>query len=253
MYAEALCASNVGFEVFSVVVSGRGVLLLCFVFAVDRRRERERGGGDRERDRDRERDSRDWERERDRDRDRDRDRRRVARSRSRSPVNDRHRRSDSPVDRHGDRGHKTTDERRDGSRRERERSRDRGYGPEVDKTREKVDKKVVADKRDKGGESFNGLDSQRAAIVAQFVDGIASEQHKGGEGPLSSTPPVLEDNNDDDVMKKLGIPTTFNTTKGKYVADTNHSAVKLTTKRQPRQYMNRRGGFNRPLPAESNR
>jgi hypothetical protein len=71
----------------------------------------------------------------------------------------------------------------------------------------------VADKRDKGGESFNGLDSQRAAIVAQFVDGIASEQHKGGEGPLSSTPPVLEDNNDDDVMKKLGIPTTFNTTK----------------------------------------
>ncbi|CAM6033068.1 unnamed protein product [Sphagnum compactum] len=231
----------------------RSLRIFVLNLLLDRRRERERGGGDRERDRDRERDSRDWERERDRDRDRDRDRRRVARSRSRSPVNDRHRRSDSPVDRHGDRGHKTTDERRDGSRRERERSRDRGYGPEGDKAREKGDKKMVADKRDKGGESFNGLDSQRAAIVAQFVDGIASEQHKGGEGPLSSTPPVLEDNNDDDVMKKLGIPTTFNTTKGKYVPDTNHSAVKLTTKRQPRQYMNRRGGFNRPLPAESNR
>lgn len=28
---------------------------------------------------------------------------------------------------------------------------------------------------------------------------------------------------------------------GKYIPDANHSAVKLTTKRTPRQYMNRRG------------
>lgn len=30
---------------------------------------------------------------------------------------------------------------------------------------------------------------------------------------------------------------------GKYVGDANHSAVKLTTKRTPRQYMNRRGNL----------
>jgi hypothetical protein len=29
--------------------------------------------------------------------------------------------------------------------------------------------------------------------------------------------------------------------------------VRVVTKRQPRQYMNRRGGFNRPLPPERNR
>lgn len=98
------------------------------------------------------------------------------------------------------------------------------------------------DKRD----SSHGLDGQRAAIVAEFVDGIASET----QGNFSAAPAVDEDEN---LMKKLGIPTGFTTTKGKYVVDANHSAVKLTTKRTPRQYMNRRGGFNRPLPAESNR
>ncbi len=39
---------------------------------------------------------------------------------------------------------------------------------------------------------------------------------------------------------------------GKHVEDTgaNLGAVKTKTTRHARQYMNRRGGFNRPLPAE---
>lgn len=82
--------------------------------------------------------------------------------------------------------------------------------------------------------------------MAEFVDGIASETKTD-----YAAPPAMDD--DENMMKKLGIPTGFTSTKGKYIPDANHSAVKLTTKRTPRQYMNRRGGFNRPLPAESNR
>ncbi len=39
---------------------------------------------------------------------------------------------------------------------------------------------------------------------------------------------------------------------GKQVKDptANISGMKLKSTRQARQYMNRRGGFNRPLPAE---
>eukprot|EP00850_Spirogloea_muscicola_P020838 SM000228S07378 [mRNA] locus=s228:146349:147253:+ [translate_table: standard] len=75
--------------------------------------------------------------------------------------------------------------------------------------------------------------------------------------PLPPPPPPAPDADEEGelekMMAKFGMPVGFNTTKGKPVADGNHSAVKLTTKRQPRQYMNRRGGFNRPLPAEVNR
>lgn len=67
----------------------------------------------------------------------------------------------------------------------------------------------------------------------------------GGEG---------EANEDElEMMKMLGIPTGFDSTKGKPVPGADVSGVRAVTKRQPRQYMNRRGGFNRPLPAERNR
>lgn len=56
-----------------------------------------------------------------------------------------------------------------------------------------------------------------------------------------------------EMMKMLGIPTGFDSTKGKAVPGADVSGVRAVTKRQPRQYMNRRGGFNRPLPAERNR
>jgi U4/U6.U5 small nuclear ribonucleoproteins len=50
----------------------------------------------------------------------------------------------------------------------------------------------------------------------------------------------------------FGIPFGFETSKGKHVDDegSNLSLIKVPTTRQARQYMNRRGGFNRPLPAE---
>ena len=61
------------------------------------------------------------------------------------------------------------------------------------------------------------------------------------------------DVNEIEMMKMLGIPTGFDSTKGKHVEGADVSGIRAVTKRQPRQYMNRRGGFNRPLPAERNR
>ena len=64
-----------------------------------------------------------------------------------------------------------------------------------------------------------------------------------------------EENGEEDeeamMMRMMGFGG-FNSTQGKHVEDefANASAVQKKTKRQARQYMNRKGGFNRPLPAE---
>ena len=54
------------------------------------------------------------------------------------------------------------------------------------------------------------------------------------------------------MMLAMGIPFSFDTTQGKDVEDPNAKAsgIKTSSKRTARQFMNRRGGFNRPLPAE---
>lgn len=52
-------------------------------------------------------------------------------------------------------------------------------------------------------------------------------------------------------MKAIGVPIGFQSTKGKFVPDARcHAhAARIKSQRQYRQYMNRRGGFNRPLDA----
>lgn len=98
--------------------------------------------------------------------------------------------------------------------------------------------------------------------MSEFVDGIAREQQKkgsttaeggGGEEGGGGVGYGEMDADEIEMMKKLGIPVGFDSTKGKHVAGSDVSGVRAVTKRQPRQYMNRRGGFNRPLPAERNR
>ncbi|XP_071500983.1 uncharacterized protein [Diadema antillarum] len=59
----------------------------------------------------------------------------------------------------------------------------------------------------------------------------------------------LEDMTEDEIemMKVMGFAS-FDTTKGKHVAGSNNAfAANIQMKRKYRQYMNRRGGFNRPL------
>eukprot|EP00397_Hematodinium_sp_SG-2012_P055305 GEMP01067402.1.p1 GENE.GEMP01067402.1~~GEMP01067402.1.p1 ORF type:complete len:137 (+),score=39.63 GEMP01067402.1:59-469(+) len=52
---------------------------------------------------------------------------------------------------------------------------------------------------------------------------------------------------DEVLMSKIMGFASFDTSKGKDHSDTSLDGVKKTTRRQYRQYMNRRGGFNRPL------
>jgi U4/U6.U5 tri-snRNP-associated protein 3 len=51
------------------------------------------------------------------------------------------------------------------------------------------------------------------------------------------------------MMAMMGFPTGFDSTKGKKVEgnDVGTSGARVAAKRNYRQYMNRRGGFNRPL------
>ena len=58
-------------------------------------------------------------------------------------------------------------------------------------------------------------------------------------------------------MASFGLPTGFASTAGVGADEGDEAgraakagAVKVSSKRRARQYMNRRGGFNRPLPAE---
>ena len=57
-----------------------------------------------------------------------------------------------------------------------------------------------------------------------------------------------------ELMAAMGIPTGFDSTQGVHVSDERSNAfgVIRRTKRKTRQYMNRKGGFNRALPSEAN-
>ncbi|KAJ0759364.1 putative U4/U6.U5 small nuclear ribonucleoprotein 27kDa protein [Helianthus annuus] len=93
-----------------------------------------------------------------------------------------------------------------------------------------------------------------AAVVSDFVDEIVKEKQqkskKDKEVEVSEGGEM--DADEIHMMKMMGIPVGFDSTKGKPVEWNDVSGVRVVTKRQPRQYMNRRGGFNRPLPAEVN-
>lgn len=70
-------------------------------------------------------------------------------------------------------------------------------------------------------------------------------------GPLFAIPVGMSE---EEAMANIMGFTDFNSTHGKPVAD-NHTgaakgAVRRVLKREYRQYMNRRGGFNRPLDAQ---
>ena len=62
----------------------------------------------------------------------------------------------------------------------------------------------------------------------------------------------LEEEDEETLMARMMGFGSFSSTQGVHVNDAtaNASGVRLMTKRSARQYMNRRGGFNRPLPAE---
>ncbi|GAA0153093.1 hypothetical protein LIER_37621 [Lithospermum erythrorhizon] len=168
---------------------------------------------------------RDRDRDRDRNRDKDRDRKRDRDDRDRKDL--RHR--------NPDRHH-----------RDRRRSR-RSPTPPTDSpprkrhhkdSLEETTKQPKDKQKDNNNNTINNKTKKKDEIEGGNGDGEFGE---------------LMDEEEMAMMKQLGIPVGFDSTKGKAVAGNDVGAVRKVTKRQPRQYMNRRGGFNRPLPAEVNR
>ncbi|XP_044950879.1 U4/U6.U5 small nuclear ribonucleoprotein 27 kDa protein [Hordeum vulgare subsp. vulgare] len=203
----------------------------------DKERPRERGGYDQPRERDHD-GHRDAERHRDSHRDRDRDR-------------------DRDVDRHRDRDRgqdKERDRDRD-YRRARKRSRSRSPSPSADRDRSRRRRSHSHSHRSRSPDAGRHKRRREGSPVA--------DPKEDRKPDLPSAPKAAEeaapvgdgdvDAEEMEMMKMMGIPVGFDSTKGKYVPGADVSGVRAVTKRQPRQYMNRRGGFNRPLPPEVNR
>ncbi|KAJ6630626.1 hypothetical protein B0H10DRAFT_1982073 [Mycena sp. CBHHK59/15] len=203
--------------------------------------------------RDHRRRDRSWERD-DRNRDRDRgarsnrggpsyrDEGRRRSSRSRSPP-----RRDRDRDRRGsdrrDRDYRH-DDKRDGDRRRKDDGREREHDRDYPRSRpRKEDERDVDSPRPTSeGPSREAeqppaaMDIDPAPSKRPNLDPDAPDEGEGGEEP------------DDDagMMAMMGL-SGFGSTKGKHIEGNQQGALSVKKQRTWRQYMNRRGGFNRPL------
>jgi len=60
------------------------------------------------------------------------------------------------------------------------------------------------------------------------------------------------DEDEEAMMAAIGLPVGFNSSKGKKVEGNDVGTFKVTSQRIYRQYMNRRGGFNKILDQDKN-
>uniref|UniRef100_A0A1B6E9N7 U4/U6.U5 small nuclear ribonucleoprotein 27 kDa protein n=1 Tax=Clastoptera arizonana TaxID=38151 RepID=A0A1B6E9N7_9HEMI len=80
----------------------------------------------------------------------------------------------------------------------------------------------------------------------------SNEKDKSGKSNIVHKPTVSDAEligkspDEQEMMKQMGF-CSFDTTKGKKVEGNDVGAVHVILKRKYRQYMNRKGGFNRPL------
>lgn len=137
-------------------------------------------------------------------------------------------------------------------RRERDRERDRDRERNRDRERDRHRRKRSRDRsrdRDRRRHS-DDRDSRRRHSRSRSRSPI--EREKKNKQALPERPVVtaadLEGKNADEqeMMKLMGF-CSFDTTKGKKVEGNDVGAVHVILKRKYRQYMNRKGGFNRPL------
>jgi len=126
----------------------------------------------------------------------------------------------------------------------RRRSRSRSRSRERVRERDNRRRRDREDSRDRRRERNRSRDRDRGAGSS-----------KGAKTPPPPAAPILtekdfEGKTEDEIemMKIMGF-SGFSTTKNKKVNDNVHGDVHVLVKRKYRQYMNRKGGFNRPLDA----
>ncbi|XP_076007297.1 U4/U6.U5 small nuclear ribonucleoprotein 27 kDa protein [Genypterus blacodes] len=152
----------------------------------------------------------------------------MGRSRSRSPPRRERRRS------------RSTSRERERRRRERERSRSR----DRDRDRRRSRSRSPHRRRSR---------SPRRPRSSSQSPSRQKDDRKEGKDKQAKTIQISEEDMEGkteeeiEMMKLMGFGS-FNTTKGRKTAGSgNAHAVNVTMKRKYRQYMNRKGGFNRPL------
>ncbi|GJQ77089.1 hypothetical protein Trydic_g23660 [Trypoxylus dichotomus] len=149
------------------------------------------------------------------------------RSRSKSPSS---RRRDRERDRDRDRDRERERERdRHRRKRSRDRSRDRERSRDRDRRRHSNDR-----------ESYRRYSRSRSRSVDKKSKGFP-------ERPAVTAADLEGKSPDEQEMMKLMGFCSFDTTKGKKVEGNDVGDVHVILKRKYRQYMNRKGGFNRPL------
>lgn len=94
-----------------------------------------------------------------------------------------------------------------------------------------------------------GGDAEAAA--AQPMEAAGGEEDAGADGGGGGGLALDAELTPEEIMmmQQMGMPFGFDTSQGKQHADAG--AVKVKSTREGRQYMNRRGGFNRPLEVEA--
>eukprot|EP00932_Pfiesteria_piscicida_P020031 SRR837773.6852.p2 GENE.SRR837773.6852~~SRR837773.6852.p2 ORF type:complete len:166 (-),score=53.51 SRR837773.6852:74-505(-) len=134
---------------------------------------------------------------------------------------------------------------------------DSSSGSESDDDRRKDKKKREEKKkrsrsRSRGGKERRGRSAERKPAAADKRRGrsASSSSGKSSEDEEEMKEFLLSTDMPEDQMlvKMMGF-SAFDSSKGKDHSTSDLSDVKRATKRQYRQYMNRRGGFNRPLDA----
>ncbi|XP_070621363.1 U4/U6.U5 small nuclear ribonucleoprotein 27 kDa protein [Erythrolamprus reginae] len=149
----------------------------------------------------------------------------MGRSRSRSPPRRERRRSRSPS--------------RERERRRRERSRSRERDRRRSRSRSPHRRRSRSPRRHRSNSDSPSRQKERREDEKK--DGKDKERHITEEDLEGKTEEEIE------MMKMMGFGS-FDTTKGKKVdGSVNAYAVNVSQKRKYRQYMNRKGGFNRPL------
>ncbi|CAA9986907.1 conserved protein, unknown function [Plasmodium knowlesi strain H] len=210
----------------------------------DRHRDHDR---DRERDRDRDR-----ERERDRERNRDRHRHRH-RSRSRSRSRHRRRDRDGSTKRHSSGRHDRSSIGSAAKSENQERRVRRNNSPGIDS----IDDRYNDVSKRSGRYTHNDDNPSGEYNLKDTVNhhGNTNDKRSGAQEHLkdnrkysdSSDEDKEEDLSEGELLKRVMGISEFSTTDNKCHNETDLSGVNRRTKRKYRQYMNRRGGFNRPL------
>ncbi|KZS01219.1 Uncharacterized protein APZ42_002188, partial [Daphnia magna] len=141
-------------------------------------------------------------------------------------------------DRDRDRGKADKDRERDRDKpRDRDREKQSKSSREHDRDRERRKRSVSKERRTRKSKSRSRSRSREKLAKLVTRKPVTSEEFKD---------PTEEEA---EMMKLMGFGS-FDSTKGKHVQGNEeplHGTVQVVLKRKYRQYMNRKGGFNRPL------